>query len=177
MAATPRIFVERIPRPICAHRFALGMIALVVGVVPAFSAGQSAFDGVYIARGVDSAGNEYRRAVDIERHGDRFTVTWVAAEVVGQAVILEPTWVGVGIATGDTLSVSFVAEDAFGIMVYEFGGDGQVSGRWTLAGEDETIYSETLTRLPDVMPIVTSGSAPAREHEPSLESPVNHHVR
>ena len=51
----------------CARRLALGMIAFVVGVVPAFSAGQPAFDGVYIARGVDSAGNEYRRAVDIER--------------------------------------------------------------------------------------------------------------
>ena len=161
----------------CARRLALGMIAFVVGVVPAFSAGQPAFDGVYIARGVDSAGNEYRRAVDIERHGDRFTVTWVAAEIVGHAVMLEPTWVGVGIAIGDTLSVSVVAEDAFGIMVYKFGSDGQVSGRWTLAGEDETIYSETLTRLPDVPPIAPSGSAPGPEHEPSLESLANHHVR
>jgi len=32
-------------------------------------------------------------------------------------VILEPTWVGVGIVIDDTLSVSFVAEDAIGIIV------------------------------------------------------------
>jgi hypothetical protein len=79
-------------------------------------------------------------------------VTWVEADVVGQAVILEPTWVGVGIVNGDTLSVSFVAEDTLGIMVYKFPADGQVSGRWTLAGDDETVYSETLTKLPDSLP-------------------------
>ena len=136
-----------------AHRFAWPVIALIAtGAVPVSSTGQPAFEGVYIATGVDREGHEYRRAVDIERHGDRFTVMWVAAEVVGQTVILEPTWVGVGIATGDALSVSFVAEDTFGIIVYKFGGDGQLSGRWTVAGEDETIYSETLTRLPDILP-------------------------
>lgn len=101
-----------------ACRFTWPVIALIAtGAVPASSAGQPAFEGVYIARGVDAEGNQYRRAVDIERHGDRFTVTWVAAEMVGQAVILEPTWVGVGIVIDDTLSVSFVAEDAIGIIV------------------------------------------------------------
>jgi len=139
----------------CTRRFALPMIALVaIGAAPVSSAGQPAFDGVYIARGVDSDGNEYRRAVDIERQGDRFIVTWVAARVVGGAIVLEPTWVGVGIANGETLSVSFVAEaeDAFGIMVYRFTTDEQqLSGRWTIAGDDEAIYSETLTRLPDTL--------------------------
>ena len=138
---------------ICARRFALPVIALIaIGAVPVSSAGQPAFDGVYLARGTDADGNEYRRAVNIERHGDRFTVTWVSAQVVGEVIILEPTWVGVGIAIGDTLSVSFVAEDTLGIMVYKFGGDGQLSGRWTMAGDDETVYSETLTRLPDILP-------------------------
>lgn len=136
-----------------ARRFLLPVIALIAsGVVPAASVAQPVFEGVYIATGVDAAGHEYRRAVDIEQHRDRFTVTWVAAEVVGQAIILEPTWVGVGIATGDTLSVSFVAEDALGIIVYKLGEDGQLSGRWTLAGEDDTVYSETLKRLPDIRP-------------------------
>lgn len=128
------------------------IVFIATGAVPVSSAGQPAFEGVYVAAGVDAEGHEYRRAVDIERRGDRFTVTWVAAEVVGQAVILEPTWVGIGIATGDALSVSFVAEDTFGIIVYKVGGDGQLSGRWTVAGEDETIFSETLTRLPDTLP-------------------------
>jgi hypothetical protein len=144
-----------------ARRFALPVIALIaIGAVPVSSAGQPAFDGVYIASGVDAEGNQYRRAVDIERNGDRFTVTWVAAAVVGQAVILEPTWVGVGIATGDTLSVSLVAEDTLGVMVYTLGGDGQLSGRWTLAGEDETVYLETLTRLPDILPEPAAADPP-----------------
>jgi hypothetical protein len=60
----------------CARRFAVPVLALIaIGVVPVSSAAQPAFDGVYIAHGVDAGGNEYRRAVDIERHGDRFAVT------------------------------------------------------------------------------------------------------
>jgi hypothetical protein len=138
----------------CMHRFAAPVIALVaVGVIPVSSAGQSAFDGMYIARGVDSGGNEYRRAVDIERRGDRFIVTWVSARVAGEAVVLEPTWVGVGLAAGETLSVSFVAEDTLGIAVYQRAADGrQLSGRWTLAGDDEAVYSEVLTKLPETRP-------------------------
>jgi hypothetical protein len=135
-----------------ARQLSLSMLAIVaIGVVPVSAAGQPTFDGVYIARGIDSDGNEYRRAVDIERQGDRFSVTWVAARVVGEAIVLEPTWIGVGIATGETLSVSFIAGDTLGIMVYQFGTDGQqLTGRWTLAGDDEEIYSETLTRLPNL---------------------------
>jgi hypothetical protein len=135
-----------------ARQLGLSML-VVIGVAPVSAAGQPTFDGVYIAHGVDSEGNEYRRAVDIEREGDRFIVTWVAARVVGEAILLEPTWVGVGIATGDTLSVSFIAGDTLGVIVYQFGTDQQpLKGRWTLAGDDEAIYSETLTRLPDILP-------------------------
>ena len=152
----------------CARRFAVPVLALIaVGVVPVSSAGQPAFDGVYIAHGVDADGHEYRRAVDIERHGDRFAVTWVSARVVGEAIILQPTWVGVGIATGDTLSVSFVAEDSLGIIVYKFGEDGQLSGRWALAGDDETVYSETLTRLPGVLPEPAAVEPPQEQADPS----------
>jgi hypothetical protein len=153
---------------VCARRFALPLITLIATVaVPVSSAGQAAFEGVYIARGVDALGNQYRRAVDIERHGERFTVTWVAAEVVGQAVILEPTWVGVGVAIGETLAVSFVAEDTLGIMVYKFGDEGQVSGHWTQAGDDETVYSETLTKLPDLLPEPAAADPPDDRAPPS----------
>ena len=155
----------------CTRRFALPVIVLVAtAVIPVSSAAQPAFDGVYIAHGVDAEGHEYRRAVDIERQGDRFTVTWVAAELVGQAIILEPTWVGVGIAIGDMLSVSFVAEDTLGIMVYTFGGNRQLSGRYTLAGEDETVYSETLTKLPDIPREPTTADPPKDHGRPSLSS-------
>ena len=70
---------------------------------------------------------------------------------------------------GDTLSVSFVAEDTLGIMVYTFGGDGQVSGNWTLAGDDERVYSETLTKLPDTLP-EPAAADPSEDH-PRPSSP------
>ena len=134
----------------CARRFAVGMISLVTLVVPISAAGQTMFEGVYIANGVDSAGTKYRRAVSIERDGDQFAVTWVASRVVGEAIVLEPIWVGVGVAVGDTLSVSFVATDTFGIVVYQAGTDTrQFSGRWALAGDNGLVHLETLTRLPD----------------------------
>lgn len=134
----------------CARRVALGMIALVTLLVPLSAGGQPVFEGVYIANGVDSAGTKYRRAVAIERDGEQFAVTWVASRVVGEAIVLEPMWVGVGVAVGDTLSVSFVAADTFGIIVYQPGTDArQFFGRWALAGDDGLVHSETLTRLPD----------------------------
>jgi hypothetical protein len=136
-----------------ARRFALAaMVLLSIGVIPASVAAQPAFDGVYIARGVDSDGSEYRRGVEIERHGDTFTVTWVSTRLVGNALVLEPTWVGVGIATGDTLSVGFITRDTIGLMVYRASADTtELSGQWTLADDDDAIHTEVLTRLPDIL--------------------------
>jgi hypothetical protein len=152
-----------------ARRFAFGVIALVaIGMVPAAAAGESAFEGVYIANGVDADGIHYRRAVNIERDGDKFRVTWVSARIVGEAIILEPTWVGVGIAIGDTLSVGFVAGDTFGIMVYQAGADGQpLSGRWAIADDDGAVQLETLTRLPDLVPESTTVDPPEEQRRPS----------
>jgi len=154
-----------------ARRFAVGIIALVaIGVVPVFAA-EPVFEGVYIAHGIDSDGTHYRRAVNIERDGDKFAVTWVSARIVGEAIVLEPTWVGVGIAIGDTLSVGFVAGDTFGIIVYRAGADGQpLSGRWALADDDGVVHSETLTRLPDVVPESTTVDPSADRRHPSSGS-------
>ncbi len=64
------------------RRFALPlMVAAVVGAMPSLLCAERAFEGVYIASGKDSAGNEYQRAVEIERHGDRFIVTCGIASV------------------------------------------------------------------------------------------------
>lgn len=141
-----------------ARRYALPLIALLtIGLVPGSSVAQPAFEGVYIARGVDRDGMEYRRAVEVERHRATFTVTWVSARIVGEAIVLEPAWVGVGIATGDTLSVSFTDGETFGIIVYEAGANkNELSGRWTLAGDDEAIIrTEVLTKLPDDLPALS----------------------
>ena len=154
-----------------ARQFALPLVVFAgVSAAPVSLAGQRAFAGAYIASGVDAAGNEYRRAVDIERHGERFIVVWVSARVVGETLVLEPTWVGVGLATGDTLSVSFVAEDALGIMVYHFAPDGrQLSGRWTLEGVDELVHSETLTPLSDLLPAPTDVAPPDKQRTRPLQ--------
>ena len=149
-----------------ARQFALPLIVIAtVGASSVSLAGQRAFEGAYIASGVDAAGNEYRRAVDIEQDGERFTVVWVSARFVDGALVLEPTWIGVGMADGDTLSVSFIADDVLGIIVYRFAPDGrQLTGRWTLE-DDDTIYSETLTPLLDVLPTPTEGD-PSEEQRP-----------
>ena len=151
----------------CARRFALPTVALLaIGLVPVSSAAQPAYEGVYIARGVDSDGKEYRRAVEIERHGDSFTVTWVSARLVGEAVVLEPSWFGLGIVTGDVLSVSFVTGETFGIIVYQASVDGrELSGRWTLAGDDEAIHTEVLTRLPDRLLLPAAAREPTPNHQ------------
>ena len=152
-----------------ARRFACGVIALVaIGMAPVSAVAEPAFEGVYIAHGVDADGHHYRRAVNIERDGDKFRVTWVSARMVGEAIILEPTAVGVGIAIGDTLSVGFVAGDTFGIIVYQAGADGQpLSGRWAVADDDGTVHSETLTRLPDVVPESNTVNPPEEQRDPS----------
>jgi hypothetical protein len=139
------------------------MVLALMSAIPSSLSAQRSFEGIYIASGADAAGNTYQRAVEIDRYGDRFTVTWVSARVIREALVLEPTWIGVGIATDDILSVSFVAEDAVGIMVYRFGTNGQLTGRWTLEGDDEVICSETLTRFPDVLPSPTVVDPPQEQ--------------
>ena len=151
-----------------ARQFTLPFIVIAALSAASVSlAAQQGFEGTYIANGVDAAGNEYRRAVEIERHGERFIVVWVSARVVGEALVLEPTSVGVGLVIGDTLSVSFIADDVLGVMVYRLAPDGrQLSGRWTLEGVDELVHSETLTPLSDLLPAPTevapSDKQPAR---------------
>ena len=52
------------------------MVVAAMSAMPSPLFAEQVFEGVYIASGKDSAGNEYQRAVEIERHGDRFIVTW-----------------------------------------------------------------------------------------------------
>lgn len=152
------------------RRFTLPLTVIaVVSASPSLLFAQRAFEGVYIASGADSAGHEYERAVEIERHGDRFVVTWVSARLVGEALVLEPTWFGVGIAIDDILSVSFISDYAMGIMVYRFGPNGQLTGRWTFEGDDEVICSETLTPLPEDLPSPAAVDPP-QEQQPRPSS-------
>ena len=147
------------------------MVVAALSMFPSSLWAQPAFDGVYIANGADSAGHAYQRAVEIERDGDRYLVTWVSARLIGAALVLEPTWIGVGIVTDDILSVSFVADHAMGIIVYRFGPNGQLTGRWTLE-DDDVICSETLTPLPEAVSSSTLDPLQERHRRPSSAAAV-----
>ncbi len=125
------------------------MVIAMMSTAPSSVMAQPVFEGVYIASGADSDGITYQRAVEIERHGDRYLITWVSARFVGGVIVLEPIWVGIGIVTDDILSVSFIADYGGGVMVYRPGPNGHLIGRWTLDGDDDEICSETLTPLFD----------------------------
>jgi hypothetical protein len=127
----------------------LSAVALV-GLMPAPVVGQPEFEGIYIARGIDLDGIQYHRAVEIEREGDRFVVIWMSPQIVAETLRLELTSIGVGIASGNVLAVSYSVGLSVGVIVYEFSQDGQeLVGRWTVEGDDAEIRSEILVRVPE----------------------------
>ena len=147
-------------------RFACIAIVLLSAIaIPAAAEEQTDLNGVYTSRGTNPDGSEYRGAVSILRRGDRFIVAWMSPRATGTAVLLELTSVGVGIRTGETLSVSYVAGSSLGVVVYQIDHDGKLVGRWTTVGDGE-VHAETLTKLPNPVP-----DEPAAE-DPS-EGPTN----
>ena len=141
-------------------QFACIAITLLSAIaIPAAAEEQTDLDGVYTSRGTNPDGSEYRGAVSIRRRGDRFIVTWMSPRATETAVLLELTSVGVGIRTGETLSVSYVAGNSLGVVVYQIDRDGNLSGRWTTVGDVE-LHAETLTKLPKPLP-----------EEPAAEDP------
>jgi hypothetical protein len=129
----------------------IAIVLLAAIAIPAAAEAQPDLDGVYASRGTNSDGSEYRGAVHILRHGDRFVVSWMTLRAAGEGFLLELTAIGVGLRTGDTLAVSYVAGSSLGVIVYQIGEDGHLAGRWTTAGDD-AVHSETLTRLPGQVP-------------------------
>ena len=143
----------------------LAILLVSAFVIPAVAVAEPDLDGVYASRGINPDGSEYHGAVHILRHGDRFIVTWMSPRAAGEGLLLELTSVGVGILSGGTLAVSYVAGATVGIAVYEIGQDGQLAGRWTTAGDDN-VHSETLTKLPKPVP-----DEPAAADPPGLSTP------
>jgi hypothetical protein len=138
------------------------MVLLSVMAIPGAAEEPTDLDGVYAARGTNPNGSEYRGAVHIRRQGDRFIVAWISPRAAGEALLLELTSVGVGIRTGETLAVSYVAGNSLGVAVYQIGRDGQLIGRWTTAGDDH-VHTETLTKLPNPLPSEPAAADPPDE--------------
>jgi len=134
-------------------RRAVLLVVLIAAAAPfARAAGEPELEGMYAASGVNPDGNEYRGVVQIARHGDSLVLTWMfrdAAPDTTAEVLLVPNAVGIGIANGGMLAVSYYGPRVAGIVLYRIEEDGhRLAGQWTVAGDDGALHSETLTKLP-----------------------------
>lgn len=93
------------------------------------------FSGTFAVSG--TAGERaYRGELTIEKNGQAYKVIWKLDS--GE------TYAGVGIATGDTLSVGWNIGETAGVAVYDFS-KSPVVGKWSTIG-DESVHSETLVK-------------------------------
>jgi len=137
-------------------RYALLLVLLIAAAAPfapfARAAGEPELVGMYSASGVNPDGGEYRGIVHIETHGKSFVVTWMFPEGPGDTpseILLRPNAVGIGIVNGDVLAVIYFGTRMSGIVLYRIEEEGhRLAGKWTLAGGDGTLHTETLTKLP-----------------------------
>lgn len=105
--------------------------ALAVAQAPA----DTDLSGVYRCDGVNGDGSPYRGVVVIARHRDAYQVQWTFGG--------RTRAVGLGIRTGNTLAVSYVSSSS-GVVLYEIK-EGNLVGRWTVAGAGGVLSTETLT--------------------------------
>ncbi len=88
--------------------------------------------GVYAAHGRNPGSTEicYEGELQIQEDGDVVIARWIiAADIM----------FGVGILSGDQLSIAFNFTDPFqgavtGVVVYDILGSGRLEGRWTVFG-------------------------------------------
>lgn len=100
-----------------------------------------ALDGTYACQGTRPDGAEYRGVVRIVHHNGTYQLLWT----VGQ----DEQYLGVGMVTGNVLSVSYFGGTT-GLVVYriEQGDKGpRLVGTWTVPEGDGQVSSEILTRV------------------------------
>ena len=106
-----------------------------------------ALSGLYLCEGTDATGSVYRGVVQIATHRNSVILIWMFPDGTGRGA-LRPSAVGVGIANGSSLSVSYYNGTMAGLVVYRIEQESQrLVGEWTAVGGDGTLYSETLTKL------------------------------
>jgi hypothetical protein len=81
-----------------------------------------------------AAGKVYQGRVSIKRVGETYVIVWV---------IGNDTYAGIGIAEGDTLSVSCIMQGQPCVVVYKIKAGGVLDGRWSAV--PGTIEREVLT--------------------------------
>jgi hypothetical protein len=127
------------------------LFALVVAIAPVKVQTTVDPSGAYRCDGVSPDGQSYRAAVEIVRDGDTYIVRWLTPRGIVN--------VGVGMLSGDTLSVGYVGASA-GVVVYKVDGNKQLTGEWTDLEATGHVYKETLTRLRDGEKVVMKPSGP-----------------
>ena len=153
-----------------ALRLGLSVAVLIAVAAPAARAAEGPrLDGMYLSKGLNPDGTEYRGVVDVARQGDSFVVTWMIPYTDGETILLVPTAVGIGILEGGMLAVSYYGSKMAGIVLYRIEDDGRrLAGRWVVAGGDGGVYSETLTKVPMEVsePEVPEPSEPSEDVKP-----------
>ena len=158
-----------------AARFAW-LLVLLAGFPLAAAAGEPQLEGMYSLTGLNPDGSEYRGVVKIVRRGESFLVSWIFPRVSGETVVATITAVGVGLAKGETLAVSYYGQDAAGVVLYHIEEGGQrLTGEWVSANDASgAVQSETLTKLPaepaPVSPGPTEREKRTRPSRPVLTS-------
>ena len=131
---------------------ALLLTVLTVVAPPAAAAGEPKLDGMYTLTGLNPDGSEYRGLVKIMSRGQSFLVSWMFPRVSDETVVVALRSVGVGIANGGMLAVSYYGQDVTGVALYHIEDGGQrLTGEWVSASDSGgTLHTETLTKLPAV---------------------------
>ena len=107
--------------------------------------------GTYRCDGTSPNGRAYQGVVQIARNGETYLLRWVTPAGVAN--------VGVGVMTGNTLSVAFFGRSS-GVIVYELNGNKRLTGEWTDLGSDGHLYKETLTKLAEGERVFVPQSGP-----------------
>ena len=112
-------------------------LLLVVFSIPLYA--KSAFSGSYTINGFNPGVGAYTGALAIAARGDVYDVYWTIGNV---------KYSGVGVATGDTLSVAYsdAGKTWLGVMSYRLKANGSLDGKWAVQGRAGAAGTETAVR-------------------------------
>src|SRR5260370_11131814 len=93
--------------------------------------------GKYECKGADANGTEYSGTAEIKKVKDAYALAWSLGRF--------GTFQGIGIRSGNVLSVSWVSGGTPRGLVFQSDKDSKTSGRSALVGENACPQQETLT--------------------------------
>jgi hypothetical protein len=129
------------------------LLILLVALATTAPAKMQALDpsGTYRCDGTSPDGRTYQGVVQIVRNGEAYLLRWVTPGGVAN--------IGVGVMTGNTLSVAFFGRSS-GVIAYALDGNKRLAGEWTDLGAGGQLYKETLTKLAEGERVFVPQSGP-----------------